>query len=853
VNYSWIQLPQALSNGCRYTVTLGNGFSGNMLYDESKTISGAIHANQIGYLDWAAEKYAYIGAWGGTHGPIEFPDVTNQQFHIMDASGTSVYSGAITLRYDPTLYDPAVYVDGQSATDATSYWSRVITLPQEDVATTVTVTMVTALGVTNESVDRVYTWSSGSTDTATVENHLQPQNNYTSATAQIEIRAFPNTEPVGEYVYEMDFGAFSETGTFYIAVEGVGRSWPFEVGPDVYGEPFYKAMKGLYQHRSGFEITSNRLAWARPAAHTNVYRSHIGSVDSTWPLAEAVNGSGTIGFFEQASAEMWNLRYACGSESNFNVFVDNPRAQPEWEKVLNDHHRIPDCYGGWYDAADYDNRPGHLPIIYELVAAYLSASNAMVDGICNMDESGNGIPDILDECLWGLRVYRKSQRADGGVSIRFESHSHPHNGHGINDTQPYFASYPDRTSALRYSAAAALMSWAIRPFDVAIADDYLHSASNAYAFSQNPENRVRNLSYWYWYEPYDPPLSAIFRDHAPTMLQFRDDPSDPFVYVDYAHRKKWNSGSSRIFRLEEYRYDEPEDFFPPSAYNTAPFAWHAPFCLHLASGNAAYADIVNATKDTFDFLRDDNTWNMNFLVAITDSEDLDESLKTECRDYLIDTADDLVTVISNTAYRTTREAPGSWGTSTLQVDSRLLIQAYTLTGNTNYLTKALLINDFSLGCRPMGFVFTTGMGWNYITRLLNYVHEEAGLDDPTPGIPTYAPTGGTDHRWRWRGYALEYSRSFSALYSGSTNVCVHPLPPPFDKAGDHPGRHIPSWRKAQIYEGNAGMWEYTVSETIAPTIHGFAPFVREGWMPGDGLTNMVPKAKSELYGYYFMP
>lgn len=97
VNYSWINLPQALSNGCRYRVGLGNGRSGNFLYDETQTVSRAIHVNQIGYLDWAPEKYAYVGAWGGSHGPIEFPDITNRTFDLIGADGTSVFSGTITL------------------------------------------------------------------------------------------------------------------------------------------------------------------------------------------------------------------------------------------------------------------------------------------------------------------------------------------------------------------------------------------------------------------------------------------------------------------------------------------------------------------------------------------------------------------------------------------------------------------------------------------------------------------------------------------------------------------------------------------------------------------------------------
>lgn len=385
----------------------------------------------------------------------------------------------------------------------------------------------------------------------------------------------------------------------------------------------------------------------------------------------------------------------------------------------------------------------------------------MADGICNIDESANGIPDILDECLWGLRVYRKSQRDDGGVSVRFESYGHPGGGHGTNDLHPYFASYPDRYSAVMYAASAALVSWAVRPFDAAIADDYLHSAANAYVFSQNPDNRVRNISYWVWANPYDPTMSSLFTAKHPTMLEFMQSPDDSDLWLDYGRSAKWG-GNARLYTVAEYRYDEPEDFFPPTAWNMGPYVWHAPFFLHLASGDASYADIVNSIKGDHNHPRTDNELNANFFVAFTDPPDVDASIRAECRQHVLDAAADVFS-LTNRPFRQTRDVPGGWGTSTLQHDSRVLLHAYALTRETNYLSKALLVNDFMLGCRPMGFVFTTGLGWNYIIHFLHATSADDGIDDPSPGIGTYAPTGGTDYNWLRRGYRLHFTRTFNRL------------------------------------------------------------------------------------------
>lgn len=856
VNYSWIRLPLPLSNGCRYAVTQDNGKTGNFLYDEDRTISYAIHGNQIGYLHWAPEKYAYVGAWGGSYGPIAMPELTNRSFTVVDrTTGAGVFTNAVALRYDPRLHMPRVQVNGMPATQATSYWHYAHTFTVEDQPTVLTVVVYTAAGATNAVAHLTYTWKSDATDVAVQDGDYYPQSGYTSQTATLELRIFPMVEPIGEYVYELDFSACTNVGAYYLRVSGVGRSWPFRIGPDVYGEAFYKTMKGLYQQRSGFEVKSNRLAWARPAAHMHNYRSSCASVDSWWPNAQRVNGAGEIGFFEQASAEIWNMRRLCGAESNYARFASNPRALPEWASALDRDYLIPNCYGGWYDAADYDKRPYHFNSVFDLVATYLIASNAMSDGQCNMDESGNGIPDILDECIWAMRIYRTSQREDGGVSIRFESAGHPGSAHGTNNTVPYFASYPDRFSAVMYAGTAALLSWVVRPYNVEIADDYLHSASNAYAFSQNPDHRVRTISYWVPSIVYSGAISDLFTNHEGTLLEYRasSNANEHQVWVDDIRSKKWNMRAD-VYRLVEYRYDEPTNFFPQTDYQDCSWNWYAPFYLYLASGHGAYADIVNELKDAYSHFRTDNDRSANFIMALVNSAAIRESIRNACRQSLLDEADAFVEAMTNRAYRQTDLTPGGWGESTLQHDSRRLIEAYVLTGHEDYRNKAILVNDFMLGARPCGLNFTTGMGWYYIVNFLHHTSQDDGFEDPSPGITTYAPNGSTASSWLNRGYRLSFNRTFDRLgYTGVTNVQAYLLPPPFDEAGGEARNDIPNWRKFHVYEGHAGIWEFTINETVSPTVLGYGAFVPPGWMPGEGLTNLAPRPAHELFGKFFMP
>ena len=59
----------------------------------------------------------------------------------------------------------------------------------------------------------------------------------------------------GDKVQAADFSAFKTNGKYYLDVPGVGRSWEFSIGPDVYSRAFYLAMRAYLRaalrHRRG--------------------------------------------------------------------------------------------------------------------------------------------------------------------------------------------------------------------------------------------------------------------------------------------------------------------------------------------------------------------------------------------------------------------------------------------------------------------------------------------------------------------------------------------------------------------------------------------------------------------------
>ena len=55
-------------------------------------------------------------------------------------------------------------------------------------------------------------------------------------------------------VYFLDFADFTKPGTYRVFVPGIGTSYPFRIGEDVWTEAMKVSMKGFLTHRSGIEL-----------------------------------------------------------------------------------------------------------------------------------------------------------------------------------------------------------------------------------------------------------------------------------------------------------------------------------------------------------------------------------------------------------------------------------------------------------------------------------------------------------------------------------------------------------------------------------------------------------------------
>ncbi|MBW8880406.1 MAG: glycoside hydrolase family 9 protein [Asticcacaulis sp.] len=142
-----------------------------------------------------------------------------------------------------------------------------------------------------------------------------------------------------------------------------------------------------------------------------------------------------------------------------------------------------DLRGGWYDAGDFNKYTSWTAnYVVGLLSAYSENPEIWSDDF-NIPESGNGLPDILDEVKYGLDWLVRMQNNDGGVlSIVGLSHASPPSA----AKGPSY--YGPATTSASYASAAAFAYgakiYAGQPGLEAYAADLRHRAVAAWTWAQ---------------------------------------------------------------------------------------------------------------------------------------------------------------------------------------------------------------------------------------------------------------------------------------------------------------------------------------------------------------------------------
>jgi endoglucanase len=239
-------------------------------------------------------------------------------------------------------------------------------------------------------------------------------------------------------IHELDFSAFSEPGVYKLSVEGVGCSFPFEINDLAWKNAFVKSMRGLYCQRSGIELGPPYTPFVRPRSFhpedgVKVYISD--------PVRPGEDNSIRILTPDQIA----KLETYKPSRNNFESLKKNLTNQT-----------LPNAWGGYMDAGDWDRRPDHalLPLFLFDLAEMFPETYAKWN--FNIPDSKDNLPDLINEALWEVDFLRRMQQPDGSVFGGIESGEHPRRGEcSWQESLPVIAYARTKSTAYNYTSVGA--------------------------------------------------------------------------------------------------------------------------------------------------------------------------------------------------------------------------------------------------------------------------------------------------------------------------------------------------------------------------------------------------------------
>jgi subtilisin family serine protease len=245
----------------------------------------------------------------------------------------------------------------------------------------------------------------------------------------------------GDRVWWFDFSSFTQPGTYYVA-DGAVRSEDFNISDTVFHQVFKTAFKTFYHQRCG---TPKSGSFVLP-----------GYVDD-----------------------------ACHLQDISCKFYSNPT-------------RTKDLSGGWHDAGDYNKYVNFAyTAVFDLLFSYHLHPEAWVSDAFGIPESGNSIPDMLDEIKYETDWLLKMQEQDGGVLSMVGVANHATSSPPSADSSDRLYGPASTSASCSASAILAFTALQFKKIDNSTALQYAitleNAAVNAYNWAvNNPDVRFYN-------------------------------------------------------------------------------------------------------------------------------------------------------------------------------------------------------------------------------------------------------------------------------------------------------------------------------------------------------------------------
>ncbi len=447
----------------------------------------------------------------------------------------------------------------------------------------------------------------------------------------------------GAPVFEADFSGLDRPGRYRLCIDTVGCSTPFAVDEQVWDELVRLVARAMYHQRSGVALGRPHTPVLRPRA----FHPEDGKVvrESELTLLEA---------FEQPLGD---------------VFAELVAARTD--VVRNE------AWGGHFDAGDWDRRIQHLYYVRSAIELVELDPERWASTELQLPESGDAVPDLLDEALWSLDLFRRLQEPDGGVSGGVETSEHPRpDNTSWSDDLAVFSYAPDPWSSYLYAGVAAQMAVVLAPYDAERAADYGASAQAA--------------AEWALTAPHDPIHADGVRNQQAVAAA---------ALYRLTGERRWHDLFVEASALD----DEVDAFLSCHAHAACDAGW-----IYLRTDPALTDPDVRALIETSFVASADR------VLAAAETTAYGWAVENEA-------------------------LPLVWGLGPGGSPSAIgLLRAHRLTGDDRYRSAALRSASVSLGANPTNTVYLTGVGSGPVRHPLIVDVLHGGLP-VWPGTPIYGP------------------------------------------------------------------------------------------------------------------
>ncbi|MBD0345391.1 MAG: glycoside hydrolase family 9 protein [Coleofasciculus sp. Co-bin14] len=421
----------------------------------------------------------------------------------------------------------------------------------------------------------------------------------------------------GDVAQWFDFSKVTQPGEYTIVSSTGKKSFPFEISEDVYRKVLVAATRMYFYQRSGY-------AKKPPFA------------DARWQDEAAFLG---------------------------------PQQDTE-ARYVNDKENVAlarDMHGGWFDAGDTNKYVTFaVAPIHQLLSAYSQNPAVWTDDF-NIPESGNNIPDLLDEIRVETDWLERMQDEDGGVFIKlgtldYSSHERP-----SLDLRPRF--YGPKCSSSTIAAASMYAHAAL------VFDDFPELAE----YAENLKSRASKA--WNWFKAH--PIET----DCDTQEIKSGDADTP------ANEQTANAVVAAVYLFALTGNEQYTDYIQENINSTIPFSedvW-ARYGAHQGDALLFYSQLPNARLEVRDRILD----RARFLVQTNVNAYGDSSQLDPYRAYMPDDQ-----------YH--------WGSNAVKANygnTNYDVVFYQLTSDDlkDYETRALDTLHYFHGVNPLSLVYLTNM------------------------------------------------------------------------------------------------------------------------------------------------